>query len=58
MLSLNVITSGVATGGAGAPNPAGTTHEIHANPKTFFGGGGREKVGPGRCLTESGLIIS
>ena len=34
---------GGARGGARAPpTPPGTTHEIHANPKTFFwGGGGR-----------------
>ena len=37
-------SSGVATEarGARAPStPPGTTHEIHANPKTFFGVGWR-----------------
>ena len=47
---MSLASSGVATGGGGGgggggappPTPPGTTHEIHANPKTFFWGeGGR-----------------
>ena len=41
-MSVLYVSSGIATGGGGAgarapSTPPDTTHEIHANPKTFFG---------------------